>query len=150
MLDVVRDADPDAVAKALRDLGMKLRKKGDEKARTVLGLLCRSDRATDDDRYILASIDLAKSSKDTRPAARATDESLRQLQQLLSRGYDIATALRKDRALGPEEMYYVGFHFVEGRHPLGRELLSEVVKKAGRAKVGKMAKNKLALAPAAE
>jgi hypothetical protein len=47
-------------------------------------------------------------------------------------------------------MYYVGFHFVEGRHPLGRELLSEVVKKAGRAKVGKMAKNKLALAPAAE
>jgi HEAT repeat protein len=150
MLDVVRDADPDAVATSLRDLGLKLRKKGDEKASTVLGLLCRSDRATDDDRYMLASLELAKSSKDTRAGARATDEALRQLSTLLTRGYDLAGALKKDRAVGPEEMYYLGFHFVEGRHPLGRELLSEVVKKAGRAKVGKMAKNKLALAPQAD
>jgi HEAT repeat protein len=150
MLDVVRDADPDAVAKALRELGSKLRKKGDDKAATVLRLLCKTDRATDDDRYLLASLELAKSAKDTRPGARATDEALRQLSTLLTRGYDLAGALRKDRAVGPEEMYYLGFHFVEGRHPLGRELLSEVVKKAGRAKVGKMAKNKLALAPQAD
>ncbi len=148
MLDVTRDADPDSVALALRELGHKLKKKGEEKAGTVFRLLCRTDRATDDDRYTLASLDLARSTKDTRPAARATDEALRQLQTLLQRGYDLASALRRDRAVGPEEMYYLGFHFVEGRHPLGRELLSEVVKKAGRAKVGKMAKNKLALTPA--
>jgi len=148
MLDVVRDADPDAVAKSLRELGAKLRKKGDDKAATVLRLLCKTDRATDDDRYMLASLDLAKSNKDTRPAARANDEALRQIQTLLARGYDLASALRKDRGVGPDEMYYLGFHFVEGRHPLGRELLSEVVKKAGRTKIGKMAKNKLALAPA--
>ena len=150
LLDVVRDSDPDAVATALRDLGLKLRKKGDDKASTILGLLCRSDRATDDDRYMLASLELGKSAKDTRAGARATDEALRQLSTLLTRGYDLAGALKKDRAVGPEEMYYLGFHFVEGRHPLGRELLSEVVKKAGRAKVGKMAKNKLALAPQAD
>jgi hypothetical protein len=65
----------------------------------------------------------------------------------LNRGYDLASALRKDRAVGPEEMYYLGFHFVEEGHPLGTELLSEVVKKAGRSKVAKMAKNKLSLSP---
>jgi len=100
MLDVVRDSDPDAVAKALRELGHKLRKKG-RQGRPVLRLLCRSDRATDDDRYLLASLELAKSTKDTRPGARATDEALRQLATLLSRGYDLAGALRRDRAVGP-------------------------------------------------
>ena len=147
MLDVVREADPDAAADALRALATKLRKKQDEKAGTVLRLLCKTDRATDDDRYALASLDLAKGHHDTRPAARAGDEALRQLGLLLNRGYDLASALRKDRAVGPEAMYYLGFHFVEEGHPLGKELLGEVVKRAGRAKVAKMAKNKLSLSP---
>src|SRR5262249_6230326 len=108
-------------------------------------LLCRSDRATDDDRYVLASLDLARGARDTRPAARASDEGLRQLSVLLGRGYDLAAALRKDRALGPEQIYYVGFHFAEEGHPLGQELLREVVKKGGRGKVARMAKNKLSL-----
>ena len=42
----------------------------------------------------------------------------------------------------------MGFHFTELDHPLGEELLEEVVKKGGRTKVAKMAKNKLALAEA--
>jgi hypothetical protein len=44
-----------------------------------------------------------------------------------------------------EHLYYVGFHFAEEGHPIGEELLGEVVKKGGRSKVAKMAKNKLAL-----
>ncbi len=146
LLDVVRDADPDAVATALRALAQKLRK-GDhkDKSASVLGLLCRSDRATDDDRYALASLELAKSGKDTRPAARAGDEGLRQLHTLLGRGYDVVGALRKDRGLGLEELFYAGFHFTEAGHPAGEELLSEVVKKGGRSKLAKMAKNKLSL-----
>ena len=46
---------------------------------------------------------------------------------------------------GVNALYYVGFHFAEAKKPLGEELLEEVVKKGGRTKVGKMAKNKLAL-----
>ena len=64
---------------------------------------------------------------------------------LLRGGFDVAKALRKDRALELEHLYYVGFHFSELDHPVGDELLEEVVKKGGRSKVGKMAKNKLAL-----
>jgi HEAT repeat protein len=146
LLEVVRDADPDAVAGALRSLANKLRKHGaTDKAATVLTLLCRTDRASDDDRYAVASLLLGKSGKDTRPAARAGDEALGMLSSLLARGYDIGSALRRDRALDLEQLYYVGFHFAEEGHSVGEELLTQVVDKGGRAKVAKMAKNKLAL-----
>src|SRR5262249_36817766 len=60
-LDVARDADPDAVAEALRALSGRLRKKDENKARVVLAILCKSDRATDEDRYTLASLELSRS-----------------------------------------------------------------------------------------
>jgi HEAT repeat protein len=151
LLDVVRDADPDAAATALRALAQKLRKaKNDDKAAAVFGLLCRSDKATDDDRYALASLELSRGPKDTRAAARAGDESLKLIGALLARGFDVGTALRKDKHVELDALYYVGFHFAEAKKPLGEELLEEVVKKAGRTKVGKMAKNKLALLQGAE
>ncbi len=40
---------------------------------------------------------------------------------------------------------YVGLHFAEQGHPLGEELLRTVAEKGGRAKLGKMARSKLAL-----
>jgi hypothetical protein len=146
LLDVVRDADPDAVAEALRVLSARLRRSDEEKAQTVLALLCRSDRATDTDRYALAALELHKGSNDTRPQARAGDPALQKLATLLSRGYDLGTALRKDKSMELEHLYYVGFHFVEQGHPIGEELLEVVIKKGGRAKLAKMAKNKLSLA----
>jgi HEAT repeat protein len=146
LLDVVRDADPTAVADALRSLATKLKKTNPDKAMTVLALLCRSDKATDADRYALASLELQKGSRDTRPVARAGDPALQKLASLLGRGFDVGSALRKDRAVDLDHLYYVGFHFAEEGHPIGEELLGEVVKKGGRSKVAKMAKNKLALA----
>jgi HEAT repeat protein len=146
LLDVVRDADAKGATEALRLLAAKLRKQANvDKALTVVRLLCRIDHATDDDRYTLASLELARGPRDTRPAVRAGDEALKLIGALLSRGYDVAKALRKDRGVDLEQMYYVGFHFVEAGHPVGEELLSDVVKKGGRAKVARMAKNKLAL-----
>ncbi len=144
--DVVRDADADGVATAVRALAQKLRKaKNDDKAAAVYGLLCRSDRATDDDRYALASLELARAPRDTRPATRNSDESLKMLAALLARGFDVAAALRKDKSLELDVLYYVGFHFAEAKKPVGEELLEDVVKRGGRTKVGKMAKNKLSL-----
>jgi|HubBroStandDraft_2_1064218.scaffolds.fasta_scaffold59751_2 HEAT repeat protein len=146
LLDVAREADPDAVAVALRALAGKLRKQeAADEALRVLSVLCRSDRATDDDRYGMASLLLAKSSKDTRPASRSGDEALSMLGSLLARRYDVAGALKKDKALDLEHLYYVGFHFAEDGHPLGEELLTRVADLGGRGKVGKMAKSKLAL-----
>lgn len=150
LLDVARDGDPNAVAEGLRALAQKLRRgtNKEERARSVYQILCKSDRATDDDRYAYASLELSKSNLDTRPASRAGDESLRLLGMLVRNNYDVAKALRKDRGVDLDHLYYVGFHFTELDHPVGEELLEEVVKKGGRAKVAKMAKNKLALADA--
>ena len=140
-----RDADADAAAASMRELAAKLRKDSPDKALTVLRVLCRNEGATDADRYALAVMELSRASRDTRPAARASDESLRLLKALLGRGFDVAAQLRKDRSLTLDDLYYVGFHFKEEEHPLGDELLATVVAKGGRAKVAKMARSKLAL-----
>ena len=111
----------------------------------MLRVLCRSEGCTDEDRYALAAAELARGTHDTRPAARAGDESLRLLGGLLDRGVDVGAHLRKDKSLELDHLYYVGFHFSEEGHPLGEELLKLVADKGGRAKIGKMARSKLAL-----
>jgi len=146
-LDVLRDADPSAHSNALRDLAAKWKKSGKlDKARNVLELLLRTEKVTDDDRYLLASLDLKRSMRDTRPEMRSGDPALRLFDQLLQRGFDVAKAIRGDRSVTLEEKYYLGFHYIEQDHPLGEEMLHDVIKKAGRTKIGNAAKNKLDLA----
>lgn len=145
LLAIVRDADAPAAAEALRSVASRLRKNDADKALTVLRVLCRNEGCDDDDRYALASAELAHSPCDTRPATRASDESLRLLSALLDRGVDVGAKLRKDKSLTLDHLYYVGFHFSEDQHPLGEELLKLVADEGGRAKIGKMARSKLAL-----
>jgi hypothetical protein len=145
-LEVAQAADGEATGKALRALVERLRRsKDDERSATVLGLLLRTPAATDEDRYALASIELRKSPLDTRPQARAADSSLSRLRNLISRGFDVAGALRRDRSLEHEQLFYVGFHFAEEGHTLGDDLLEHIIKTGGKSKVAKAAKNKLAL-----
>ena len=68
------------------------------------------------------------------------------LDSLSHSDYDVAANLRNDRRVGLEAMYTLGFDLIERQNPLGEELLSEVVAKAGRRKIAAMAKNKLKLA----
>jgi hypothetical protein len=144
-LDVARECDPAAVAEGLRDLAAKAKKKSPDKAQAILGLLARSEKGTETDRFALAVMELKKSPKDTAPAARSSDEALHHLGKLLDSGFDIVDGLKKDKSLEPEDLYYVGFHFAEQRVGAGEELLSLVVERGGRTKLAKMAKNKLRL-----
>jgi hypothetical protein len=148
LLATARDADPAGAAEALRALAQRMRKTAPEKALTVMRVLSRSEGCTDNDRYALAAAELARGARDTRPAARAGDESLRLLGALLDRGVDVGAHLRRDKSLELDHLYYVGFHFAEQGHPLGEELLRTVVDKGGRTKIAKMARSKLALASA--
>jgi HEAT repeat protein len=145
LLSAVRDADARAPMEALRTLAQKLKKTDQEKALAVLRVLCHGEATTDEDRYSLAAAELGRSSRDTRAAVRASSEALRLFGALLDRGADVAAMLRKDRTLELEDLYFVGFHFAEEKHPLGEELLRLIVERGGRAKVAKMAKSKLAL-----
>src|SRR5207237_1346523 len=81
-------------------------------ARAILRLLGQSADATADDGYALAAAELA---------AGRRDEALVVCGQLLDRGFDLAAALRKDRQLGPEQRYQLGFALVERRNPAGEE-----------------------------
>ena len=148
-VDVAREADGKALAEGLREAVTKLaRSKKEGPLKTALTLLTRSDHGTSEDAYRLASILLKESHKDTRPQARDADEALSLLGSLTSRSYDVFAALKKDKSLELDDLYYVGFHFAEEDQPLGRDLLTEVVKQGGRTKLGKMAKNKLGLSTA--
>jgi len=145
-LELIREAQPDKTAKALKTLYQKLkRRKPPERATAVLRMICRGEMADNDDRYELASRLLATSHRDTAIAARRGDEALAQLERLLNSGYDVVKALGKDRGVDLETLYYVGFHFVEEGHPAGEDLLLRVIDEGGRKKIAKMAKNKLNL-----
>lgn len=150
ILQIARVLDDKKTAEGLRALAQRLkRSKKTDKEIAVLTLLYKSEHSTDDDRFRLAAAELQKSRRDTQPGARARDPSLKHLETLVDNGFDIAAAMRKDRALGNEELFYVGFHFIEDDHPIGEELLGEIVKKSPRTKLGKAAKNKLKLAASA-
>jgi hypothetical protein len=145
-IDVAMKKDPKATQKAIRSIAEAQRKKKKRHGeREMLLTLVRADQATNEDRYRLASLELQDSKLDTRPAARQGDPAIRTLERLSRTDYDVVGALRKDRSLSPEQLYYVGFHFIETQSSLGEDILGEVVAKAGRTKIGKAAKNKLHL-----
>ena len=65
-----------------------------------------------------------------------------------SSAFPVLDALKKEKALEPEDLFYLGFRFVEGGtevRPFGEDILEFVADRHGRTKVGKSAKNKLKL-----
>lgn len=144
-LALANERDAKATAEMLREQAARLRKgkKAREEER-VLRALLKTGLADDEDRYRLASIALRESKLD--PRTRRGDRAIELLEELARRGYDVGKALRADRAVELEHLYYVGFCLLEDGLPLGEELLEEVVKKGGKKKIATAAKNKLKLA----
>ena len=135
LLQIARTVDAEGTAKALRELAEQLRKsRKPERALKVLRVLGRSREAAPDDGYALAALELTHGLK---------DEAFTVIGQLADQGYDVGTALRKDRSLEDRHRYEIGFHFIERDHPLGEEALNLVAEKAGRTKLGQMARAKL-------
>lgn len=145
LLSVARATDAQKVAEALRELAQKLKKqKHDERAAHVLILLSHTDGATEDDKVRLALLALKKSRLDPRPDARARDEAIKLFSELAGT-IDIVSAVKKDRATTPEQLFYLGFHFAEEEDPIGAEFLQAVIERGPRTKLAKAAKNKLRL-----
>jgi HEAT repeat protein len=138
-----RDAKASALELSAEAARLRKGKKLDEEER-VLRALVKTGQASDDDRYRMASLALRESKLD--PRTRGGDRAIQLLSELARRGYDVGKALRADRAVELEQLYYVGFCFLEEGLSIGEELLEEVVKKGGRKKIATAAKNKLKLA----
>ena len=99
----------------------------------VLRMVGHAADATAEDGYALAAAELR---------AGRRDEALTIVAQLTNRGFDLASALRRDRTLAPEQRYQLGFALVERRHPAGEEVLTNLAA-SGRSKLATMAKAKL-------
>jgi hypothetical protein len=143
---VAREADGKKAADALRELAAKLRKKKkNDRAAVVLGLLEKGGEATDEDRFRRAMIALKQSRKDTKPTSRQRDPALKLFEELLEAKVDVFKLLKKERSLENEERFYLGWHFIEEGEPLGEDLLDDVIKRGPRTKLARMARNKLKL-----
>jgi hypothetical protein len=70
------------------------------------------------------------------------------LRALADGAFPLAERLRRERALSPDELYFIAFHLSEGRgeqREAARRLLEHLTARHGRTKVGKAARNKLKL-----
>jgi HEAT repeat protein len=148
-LDPVREADPQSWATAVRKQALTFAKREPGKAISLYGSLSRSPMAEPDDRYSLATLQLARSPKNPHPKARAQDPAIGELERLATNGFPLAKRLLKDGAVTDEGRLYVAFHFAEKpgfkEQSVGVALLEALASKGAKNKFAKAAKNKLAL-----
>jgi hypothetical protein len=148
LLFLVREADARAVRDQFEERALSLRKqKAYEKALIYLRLLAREPACSEDLRFELAACALKVSGRDLAPEARATDPALQQLARLVHNPETPPIErVQQAKWLEAEELFYLGFHFVEGERrerDFGAEVLQLVVQRAPRSKLAKDAKSKL-------
>ncbi len=102
-----------------------------------------------EEKFALAMAQLKLHSHDVSSVAARHDPTLDLLADLhRSSAFPVLDALKKEKILEPEDLFYLGFRFAEGgteARTLGQDILELVVDRYGRTKVGKSAKNKLKL-----
>jgi HEAT repeat protein len=120
-----------------------------EEAVTYLVPLTRIEPPPAEALVELAIAKIALSPKDLSAEARRRDEGLAILERLVSSdGATLARRLQKERALGPDGLFYIGFHFaerVQDERAFGAEVLRHVARRHARTTAGKAARNKLSL-----
>ncbi len=113
-----------------------------------IGLIKDSPAFDADAKFALAVAELKSHRHALSATGRRHDPTLDLLRELARSAFATADRLRKERALTPEELFYVAFNFAEGSaedKAVARDLLQHLATKHGRTKIGKAAKNKLRL-----
>jgi len=148
LLFLLREADAEDLAGKLEARGLDMRKKKKyPEAVNYLRLLARDPACDPGLRMELAACGLKVSSKDLAAEGRAADPALQQFTRLLH-GYETETLafLKKTKWLEPDDLFYLGFHFIEKDGPprrFGGEVLKLLIQRSPRAKITQDAKRKL-------
>jgi HEAT repeat protein len=148
LLFLLREADAAELRQRLEDRALHWRKKkAYETALLYLRLLIRDPSSGFPIRLELACCGLKVSPHDLAPEARASDPCLQQF-ATICQGYEaeLSAELEKIKWLGPEDLYYLGFHFAEQvgqQKQLGGKVLRLLVKRSPRTKLAQAAKRKL-------
>ncbi len=141
--------DPAALAERVHDRAQRLRKSKDfAGAAKWLALLKDSPAFDAETKFALAVAQLKSHPHAVAAGVRRHDPVLELFRDLAHSTFATADRLRQERLLTPEELFYVAFNLAEGNNEeraIAAELLQHLASKHGRTKVGKAAKNKLAL-----
>lgn len=154
ILEALAHVAPDAHARVLFDRAAALRKSGrhQEAFAALRPLAHTSARLDDEQRFTIGVMGLKAGGKNLLRSARAVDPVLMQFAQLVSGGYPVTKQLAKQKDVDLEDLFNLGFNFIEStdgsERALGEELLELVVAKQPRGKLATAAKNKLRLAGA--
>jgi HEAT repeat protein len=148
LLFLLREIDARGLRDRLEERALALRKKKDyERAAVYLRLLIRDPACAESIRFELAGCGLKLSDHNLAAEARSTDPALGQFARLVhNHDVDPAERLRQAKWLDAEDLYYLGFSFVEGdrqEREFGAEALRLVVQRSARSKRGKDARSKL-------
>jgi HEAT repeat protein len=147
LLFLLREADP-AVREQLEARALAgRRKKAYETALKYLRFLLRDPACGETLRFEAAACALKLSNHDLSTDSRTADPGLQQLARLVhSHDVDPADRLKQAKWLAPEDLFYVGFHFIEGNRQereFGSQALRLAIQRSPRSKLAKDAKSKL-------
>jgi HEAT repeat protein len=141
--------DSDSLAERVRARAESLGKKKDfAGSARWLALLKDSPSFDAEAKFALAVAALKAHKHALSSTVRRHDAALDLLRDLAHSTFPTTERLRRERALGPEGLFYVAFNFAEGgddEKGIARDLLQDLAKRQGRNKIGRAAKNKLAL-----
>jgi HEAT repeat protein len=148
LLFLLREAEGRELRDRIEERALALRKKKQYAVTlTYLRLLARDPACADGVRLEQAGCGLKVSDHDLAAEARAADPSLAQFAAVLNRrAVDAVDFVGKAKWLAPEDLFYLGFHFVEGRGPekeFGVAVLRLLVRRSPGSKWAKDARNKL-------
>jgi hypothetical protein len=154
LLDALAHVDGRAHAELLFDRAARLRKNGKHaEAFAALRPLAQTRAPLDDEqRFHIGVLGLKASGRNLLRSARGVDPVLTQFVQLVQSGFPVTKQLGKQKDLELDDLFTLGFNFVESHDEnekgLGVELLELVAERSPRGKLGVAAKNKLKLAGA--
>jgi hypothetical protein len=146
----LRNVDPEYVYAQLAARGIQLKKiKKYREAVRILSLLKEFPIQTPEDKFALAVVQLKLHPHDVASATGRNDPLLDAFVDLYrSSAFPLLDALKKEKTLEPDDLFYIGFRLAEGStevRRLGEEILEVLANQYPRTKVGKSAKNKLKL-----
>jgi HEAT repeat protein len=145
---LLREVDARGLRDQLEERALALRKKKDYgKAIVYFRLLARDPACGESTRFELACCGLKLSEHDLGNDARAADPCLEQFARLI-RSHETSPLdrLKPAKWLEPEDLFYLGFHFIEKDHQdrdFGAEVLRLLLKRSPKSKLAKDAKTKL-------
>jgi hypothetical protein len=156
LLETLADVAPARHVELLFDYARKLRRAGrPAEAFGALKPLLRShadlEAAIDDDRrFVLAVLGLEALGQGILRASGGDAPVLEQFARLAHRGYPVARKLAREKDVGDDDIYALGFRLLESKggddQELGAELMQGLIDERPRSKLAKNARNKLKLA----